>query len=142
MSRILAIDYGTKRIGLAVTDNLQLIANPLTTVASKDIFDYLTAYMLKEKIECFVVGDPKRMNNEPSQVAALADTFVKRLQKLYPEIKVVRADERFTSKMAFQSMIDAGLKKKDRSNKSLIDKTSATLLLQNYMNLINTTKTA
>jgi putative Holliday junction resolvase len=127
MGRIMAIDYGQKRVGLAVTDELQLIANSLTTVRSADIIAFLKDYLSKEKVDCIVVGEPKQMNNTPSE------SFVRLLKKTFPTVPVERMDERFTSKMAFQAMIDGGLKKKDRQNKELVDSISATLILQSYM---------
>lgn len=133
LARILAIDYGTKRCGIAVTDPMQMIATGLTTVHSKDILEFLKKYIEKEAIECFVVGEPKRMNNEPSQGHKFAEDFVKQLNKHFPFIKVERMDERFTSKMAFQTMIDSGLKKKARQNKELVDEISATIILQSYL---------
>ncbi|NVO02323.1 MAG: Holliday junction resolvase RuvX [Bacteroidetes bacterium] len=134
MGRIMAIDYGQKRVGIAVTDEMKLIANGLTTVHSKDIFTFLKAYFEKEKVECVVVGEPKQMNNEASQSTKFIEPFVKQLKKMFPDLKIDRFDERFTSKMAFQTMIDAGLSKKDRQNKALVDTISATIILQSYMN--------
>jgi putative holliday junction resolvase len=130
----MAIDYGSKRVGIAVTDNLQIIATGLTTVHSKDLIEFLKNYLQKEEVECIVVGEPKRMNNEPSDSARFIDPFVIHLKRTFPQIKVERMDERFTSKMAFQTMIDSGLKKKDRQNKELVDEISATIILQSYMN--------
>ena len=137
MGRILAIDYGRKRTGLAVTDELKIIANSLATVNSNELIDYLKKYISKENVECFVVGDPKRMDNSSSESAIFIEPFIKLLQKTFPGISIKRFDERFTSKIAFQSMIDAGLKKKDRRNKELIDSISATLILQSYMESLN-----
>lgn len=134
MARIMAIDYGSKRVGIAVTDPLQIIANGLTTVHSKDLIDFLKKYMEKEQVECIVVGEPKRLNNEASDSARFIEPFVVHLKRTFPQIKVERIDERFTSKMAFQTMIDSGLKKKDRQNKELVDEISATIMLQDYMN--------
>lgn len=134
MGRIMAIDYGQKRVGIAVTDEMKLIANGLTTVHSKDIFIFLKTYFEKEKVECVVVGEPKQMNNEASQSTKFIEPFVKQLKKMFPDLKIDRFDERFTSKMAFQTMIDAGLSKKDRQNKALVDTISATIILQSYMN--------
>jgi len=134
MGRIMAIDYGRKRTGIAVTDELQLIANGLTTVASHEIFTFLKSYILKEEVDAFVVGEPRQMNNQPSESLKYIIPFVNRLKKEYPDKIVEMVDERFTSKMAFQTMIDAGLKKKDRQNKALVDTISATLILQSYMN--------
>ncbi len=133
MGRILAIDYGQKRVGIAVTDEFQLIANGLTTVHSKDIFIFLKEYILKEKVDCFVVGEPRQMNNLPSESVKFIDPFIKQLKKMFPEIPIERIDERFTSKIASQTMLTAGLKKKDRQNKALVDTISATIILQSYM---------
>lgn len=136
MARIMAIDYGSKRVGIAVSDPLQIIATGLTTVHSKDVIEFLKKYTLKEPVECIVVGEPKRLNNEPSDSARFIDPFVVHLKRSFPGIKVERLDERFTSKMAFQTMIDSGLKKKDRQNKELVDEISATIILQDYMSRI------
>lgn len=136
MARIMAIDYGSKRVGIAVSDPLQIIATGLTTVHSKDVIEFLKKYILKEPVECIVVGEPKRLNNEPSDSARFIDPFVVHLKRSFPGIKVERLDERFTSKMAFQTMIDSGLKKKDRQNKELVDEISATIILQDYMSRI------
>ncbi len=133
MGRILAIDYGRKRVGLAVTDPMQIIANKLTTVRAHDIWDFLKEYFQKEEVEKVVVGYPRQMNNEPSQSVLYINPFLKRFQKLYPDMALELVDERFTSKLAFQTMIDAGLKKKDRQNKATIDAVSATIILQSYM---------
>lgn len=136
MGRILAIDYGRKRVGIAVTDELQLIANALTTIATKDIFTFLKKYINDEKVDCIVVGEPRQMNNEPSESSRFIEPFVKKLKSEFPVMEIVRVDERFTSKMAKQSILEAGLKKKDRQNKSLLDSVSATLILQSYMNSV------
>lgn len=133
MGRILAIDYGKKRVGLAVTDELKMIANGLTTVAADKVMDYLKDYCSKEHVELIVVGDPRQMNNEESGAVSFVRPFVKKLRKAFPDIPVVMEDERFTSQMAFQTMIDAGLGKKKRRDKALVDKISATLILQSYM---------
>mgnify|MGYP006307301287 CR=1 FL=1 len=133
MGRILAIDYGKKRVGLAVTDELKMIANGLTTVAADKVIDYLKDYCEKEKVELIVVGDPRQMNNEESESVSFVKPFVNRLKKVFPDIPVEMEDERFTSQMAFQTMIDAGLGKKKRRDKALVDKISATLILQSYM---------
>ncbi|WP_423127797.1 Holliday junction resolvase RuvX [Gaoshiqia sp. Z1-71] len=133
MGRILAIDYGKKRVGLAVTDPMKMIAGKLTTVPSHQIFDFLKEYFQKEDIEKIIIGYPLQMNNEASQSVLYINPFLKRFQKLYPDMPIEQVDERFTSKMAFQTMIDAGLKKKDRKNKGMIDAVSATILLQSYM---------
>ncbi|MEA5128116.1 MAG: Holliday junction resolvase RuvX [Proteiniphilum sp.] len=133
MGRILSIDYGKKRTGIAVSDPLQIIANGLTTVETSRIFDFLDEYLQKEEVSCIVVGLPKQMNNEPSENMKRVEPFVNRLRKLYPQITVEYWDERFSSKMAQQAMRDAGLKKKDRQNKELVDEISAAIILQGYM---------
>ncbi len=133
MGRILSIDYGKKRTGIAVSDQLQIIANGLTTVETSKIFDFLSEYLQKEDVSCIVVGLPKQMNNEPSENMKRVEPFVNRLKKLYPQIPVEYWDERFSSKMAEQTMRDAGLKKKDRQNKELVDEISAAIILQGYM---------
>lgn len=133
MGRILSIDYGKKRTGIAVSDPLQIIANGLTTVETSRIFDFLGEYLQKEEVSSIVVGLPKQMNNEPSENMKRIEPFVNRLKKLYPQIPVEYWDERFSSKMAQQTMRDAGLKKKDRQNKELVDEISATIILQGYM---------
>jgi putative Holliday junction resolvase len=133
MGRILAIDYGQKRVGIAVTDELKIIANGLTTVPSAEIFEFLKTYLSKENVELFLVGEPKQMDNTPSESSRFVEPFVKKLAQTFPTIPIKRVDERFTSKMAFQSMIDRGLKKKDRQNKETIDRISATIMLQSYL---------
>ena len=135
MSRIVAIDYGTKRVGIAVTDPNKIIATALATIHSKDVIEYLKNYHLSENIECFVIGEPKRLNNMPSDVEKQITPFITKLSKEFPGIPIERIDERFTSKMAFQSMIDGGVKKKNRQNKSTLDKISATLILQSFLAL-------
>ncbi|MGH1387973.1 Holliday junction resolvase RuvX [Kordia sp.] len=133
MARILAIDYGKKRTGIAVTDEMQLIASGLTTVRTHDLINFLKEYVTKENVELFLVGEPKQMNNEASESEVLIKEFIRLLTKAIPTIPIKRVDERFTSKMAFQTMIDSGLKKKQRQNKSLIDEISATIILQSYL---------
>ncbi len=133
MARILAIDYGKKRIGIAVTDELQLIASGLTTIDTKTIFSFISDYFEKENVELLLVGEPKQMNNTPSESEALIQPFIEKLKKQFPDMEIKRVDERFTSKMAFQTMIDSGLKKKQRQNKALIDEISATIILQSYL---------
>ena len=133
MARILAIDYGKKRTGIAVTDNLQIIASGLTTVPTKELYPFLKEYTNNEKVELFVVGEPKQMNNSVSESEALIVPFIDELIKMFPSIPIKRVDERFTSKMAFQTMIDSGLKKKQRQNKALVDEISATIILQSYL---------
>lgn len=132
MSRLLSIDYGKKRTGIAVSDPLQIIANGLTTVETSRLFDFLADY-LQEEVSCIVVGLPRQMNNEPSENMKRIEPFVNRLRKLYPHIPVEYFDERFSSKMAQQTMIDGGVKKKGRQNKALVDEISATIILQGYM---------
>ncbi len=134
MARILALDYGTIRTGIAVTDELQIIASGLTTVDTKKIFSFLTTYLKNEHVELFVVGEPKQMNNKVSESEQFILPFIEKLKSTFPKIPIKRVDERFTSKMAFQSMIDSGLKKKQRQNKALIDEISATIILQTYLN--------
>lgn len=133
MGRILAIDFGKVRTGIAVTDELQLIASGLETVATKDLITFLKNYIATEQVELFVVGEPKQMNNEPSESEALIIPFLEKLTKAFPKIPIERVDERFTSKMAFQTMIDSGLSKKKRKNKALVDEISAILILQSYL---------
>lgn len=133
MGRVLAIDYGTKRSGIAVTDELQLIASGLTTITTKDLLNFLKAYILKEPVELFIIGEPKQMNNLASESEEYIKKFIEKLSKSIPDIPIKRVDERFTSKMAFQSMIDSGLKKNQRKNKALVDEISATLILQSYL---------
>ena len=133
MARILAIDYGKKRTGIAVTDELQIIASGLTTVPTKELFPFLKEYTNNEKVELFLVGEPKQMNNSASESEALIVPFIDELIKMFPSIPIKRIDERFTSKMAFQTMIDSGLKKKQRQNKALVDEISATIILQSYL---------
>lgn len=133
MGRILAIDYGTKRTGIAVTDELQIIASGLTTVVTHDLIGFLTDYISKENVELFIIGEPKQMNNEVSESEASIQIFIEKLTKEIPDIPIKRVDERFTSKMAFQTMIDSGLKKNQRKNKALVDEISATIILQSYL---------
>jgi len=133
MARIVAIDYGNKRVGIAVSDPLQLIATGLTTVHSKDIINYLKDYLKKEDVECFVVGEPKRLNNQKTDATPFVEAFVKDLKKYFPEIPIFRVDERFTSKMASQTLLASGVKKKERQNKELLDTISATIILQSFM---------
>ena len=134
MGRIVALDYGKVRTGIAVTDELQIIASGLTTVDTKDLLNFLRNYVKEEKVERFVVGEPKQMNNLPSESEELIKPFLRTLEGVFPKIPVERQDERFTSKMAFQTMIDSGLKKQQRKNKALVDEISATIILQAYLN--------
>ncbi len=133
MPRILAIDYGQKRTGIAVTDDFQIIASGLTTIPSETAIAFLTDYFSKEKVEKVLIGEPRQMNGEPSQSTEIIEKFVKTFSKIFPQTPIIRVDERFTSKMAFQTMIDSGLKKKQRQNKALIDEIAATILLQDYL---------
>ncbi len=134
LARIIALDYGKKRTGIAVTDELQLIASGLTTVPTHELLEFLKKYVAEERVGLFIVGEPKQMNNTPSEAEVFIAPFLNRLKKVFPEMPIQRQDERFTSKMAFQTMIDSGLKKKQRRNKALIDEISATIILQAYLN--------
>ena len=134
MPRILAIDYGIKRTGVAVTDELQIIASGLTTVASEVIIAFLTTYFFKENVAKVLIGEPKQMNGEASESTPIIEKFVNNFKIAFPDMEIVRVDERFTSKMAIRTMIDSGLKKKQRQNKGLIDEIAATILLQDYLN--------
>lgn len=133
MSRILAIDYGRKRTGLAVTDPLQIIANGLTTVATNELFEFLMKYIQKEDVERIIVGLPRQTSGEFSENMKYITPFVNRIKKALPEIPVEYYDERFTSVLAHKAMIDGGLRKKDRQNKALVDEISATIILQGWM---------
>jgi putative Holliday junction resolvase len=133
MSRIIAIDYGKKRTGIAVTDILQLIANGLTTVPTTELMDFLINYVAKEPVERIIVGHPKQMNNEDSENMKRIVPFVNLLKKKLPQIPVELVDERFTSVLAHQAMLDGGLKKKARQDKALVDEISATIILQSYL---------
>ena len=133
MSRILAIDYGRKRTGLAVTDPMQIIANGLNTVATHELVDFIQKYVCQEKVERIIIGHPKQMNYEDSENMKNIIPFMNRLKKLLPEIPVELVDERFTSVLAHQAMLAGGLKKKDRQNKALVDEISACIILQGYM---------
>ena len=133
MGRILAIDYGEKRTGLAVTDPVRIIATALTTVATPTLLQFLKDYCAREQVDIFVVGKAMHMDGRPSESMQYIEPFVEELKKMFPEKEVVRIDERFTSKIAFQTMIDGGLSRKQRQNKALIDTVSAVLILQNYM---------
>ncbi len=140
MGRILAIDYGRKRTGLAVTDQHRIIAGGLATVHSKDIISFLKEYCEKEEVDCFVVGEAFDMQNKASDASRYIEPFVRHLRKQFPHISVERLDERFTSKMALQTMIDAGLGRKARRNKALVDTISATIILQYYLEKLSRTK--
>ena len=133
MGRVMAIDYGTKRTGLAVTDPLRIIANGLDTVPTHEVLDYLEKYVAREPVDIFVLGLPTQMNGEESDSMKQIKPFSLKLQKKFPNIELVYIDERFTSTLAHQAMLAVGLKKKDRQNKALVDKISATIILQSYM---------
>lgn len=133
MGRILAVDYGRKRVGIAVTDPLQIIANGLTTVHAKDVFEFLDDYLKKETVDKIVVGYPTDLRNRATDATVYVNDFLKKLIKRYQDTEVETIDERFTSKMAQRTMLDSGLKKKARQNKALVDEISATIILQSYM---------
>ncbi|MBL4568625.1 MAG: Holliday junction resolvase RuvX [Flavobacteriaceae bacterium] len=133
MSRVLAIDFGKIRTGIAVTDEMQIIASGLTTVKTSELISFLKNYTQKEDVALFIIGLPKQMDNTASESEALIKPFLKKLANNFPKIPTKRIDERFTSKMAFQTMIDGGLNKKQRQNKSLVDEISATIILQSYL---------
>ena len=133
MARILSIDYGKKRTGLAVTDPLQIIAGGLATVSTSELFDYLQGYIAREKVERIVIGEPRQPNGQPSENLQRVQEFVNRWRKAVPKIPIEFYDERFTSVLAHQAMIDGGLKKKARQDKALVDEISATIILQDYM---------
>ena len=133
MGRILAIDYGGKRTGIAVTDEMQIIASGLTTVETSKLMPFLKEYFVNEKVIAIVVGEPIQKDGTPSGIEEKIQKFLKKFTKEFPEMPVHRQDERYTSKLAFQTMIDSGLKKKQRRNKALIDEIAATIILQEYM---------
>lgn len=133
MGRLLAIDYGSKRTGIAITDELQLIASGLTTVSTQELILFLKNYFKTEDVELVIVGEPKQKDGTHSSIESEISKFIKQLCEIFPELEVKRMDERFTSKMAFQTMIASGLKKKQRQNKALIDEISATIILQDYL---------
>jgi putative Holliday junction resolvase len=133
MGRILAIDYGTKRIGLAVTDPLQIFASPLNTVSPNEFDNFISGYLKTEEVEAFVIGYPVQMNNQPSESVKYINPFIKKLKKAFPEKHIHLVDERFTSQMALKTMIDGGVKKRDRQDKSMVDKISASIILQSFL---------
>ncbi len=133
MPRILAIDFGMKRTGIAVTDEFQIIASGLTTVPSETAITFLKDYFAKEKVSKVLIGEPKQMNGLPSESTEIIEKFVSKFKIEFPEMSLERSDERFTSKMAFQTMIDSGLNKKQRQNKALVDEIAATIMLQDYL---------
>lgn len=134
MARLLAIDFGTKRTGIAITDEMQIIASGLTTVLTKDLISFLKDYFAKENVELIVIGEPKQKDGTHSDVEECIKNFILKLVKNFPMLRIERMDERFTSKIAFNTMIESGLSKKKRQNKSLIDQISATIILQDYLN--------
>ncbi|HSV87560.1 MAG TPA: Holliday junction resolvase RuvX [Bacteroidales bacterium] len=138
MGRIMCLDYGQKRVGIAVTDELQLIANGLTTVHVKDLMSFLRDYFSKESVECIVVGQPLDLHGQPSDAARFVEPFVRNLKKQFPDMRIERADERFTSQIAHRVMLEAGLGKKARQNKALADTISATLILQSFLYMQST----
>ncbi len=133
MGRILAIDYGTKNVGIAVTDPLKIIATALDTIGAHEVINYLSTYFLKETVELIVVGLPTKLNGQLSETEKHIQPFLKKLKQQFPTMPVVRYDERFTTKMAFSSMIEGGYKKKDRRDKKRLDSIAATLILQGYL---------
>lgn len=133
MGRLLAIDYGTKRTGIAITDELQLIASGLTTVNTKELLKFLKKYFTSENVDVVLIGEPRQRDGTQSLIEVEIKKFVIILSEAFPKLKIVRVDERFTSKIALQTMIDSGLKKKQRQNKELIDEISATIILQDYL---------
>ena len=137
MGRILSIDYGRKRTGLAVTDPLRIIANRLTTVPTASLITFLKDYFAKENVDLIVVGQPKQLNNQPSESWKYIEPFIRNLKKVFPDMPVELVDERFTSVLAHKAMLDGGLKKKDRQNKELVDEISATIILQSYLESLN-----
>ena len=133
MARILSIDYGQKRTGLAVTDPLQIIAGGLATVSTSSLFDWLKAYVSKEAVERIVIGEPRQPNGQPSENLPRVQQFVNRWRKAHPEVPIDYYDERFTSVLAHQAMLDGGLRKKARQDKALVDEISATIILEDYL---------
>ena len=133
MGRIIGIDYGKKRIGVAVTDPLQIFASPLTTISPSEFDSFMKDYLINERVDAFVIGYPRQMNNLPSESVKYIDPFIRKLKKSYPGIPVHCADERFTSGIAFRSMIDGGVKKGDRKDKAMVDRISASIILQSFL---------
>ena len=133
MGKVLGIDYGARRTGIAITDTMQIIASGLTTVATQNLYNFIADIVLKENIECFVVGDPKNLDGSSTDITVHVEAFVKQLQRLYPTMLVHQIDERFTSKIAKQSILQSGINRKGRQKKALVDKVSATIILQDYL---------
>jgi putative holliday junction resolvase len=140
MGRIIGIDWGLKRIGLAVTDPLRIFASPLTTVGTGEFYKFIDDYIKNEEVDAFVVGYPVQMNNKPSASVSYINPFIRKLKKNYPDITIYLEDERFTSQIAHRTMLDGGLKKKDRQDKSIADKISASIILQSFMDNKSNTK--
>lgn len=136
MPRILSIDYGSKRTGLAVTDPFKIIASGLTGIHTKDLESYLTDYFSKEEVELVIIGHPLNMDNSDTHATPLVQAFINRFKKIFPSIPIIKVDERFTSKMAVRSMVESGMKKKNRQNKNLVDEIAATIILQEYLNSV------
>jgi putative Holliday junction resolvase len=135
MARLLAIDFGTKRTGIAITDEMQIIASGLTTVSTKDLISFLKDYFAKEDVELIIIGEPKQKDGTHSDVEVCIKNFILKLVKAFPKLRIERMDERFTSKIALKTMIESGLSKKKRQNKSLVDEISATIILQDYLKI-------
>lgn len=133
MPRILSIDYGSKRTGIAVTDPLQIIATGLTGIHTKDLEDFLTNYFAKEQVELVIIGHPTNMDDSDTHATPLVQAFINRFKKVFPNMPIQKVDERLTSKMAMQSMVQSGMKKKDRQNKNLVDEIAATIMLQEFL---------
>ena len=135
MARLLAIDFGTKRTGIAITDEMQIIASGLTTVSTKDLISFLKDYFAKEDVELIIIGEPKQKDGTHSDLEVCIKNFILKLVKAFPTLRIERMDERFTSKIALKTMIESGLRKKKRQNKSLVDEISATIILQDYLKI-------
>ena len=135
MGRVLAIDYGRKRVGLAVTDPGQMFGAPLTTISAAEIISFLQNYFKQEQVDLIVIGEPRQMNNQPSESVQYIEPFIRLFKKTFPEMEIVRVDERFTSRMAQQAILQSGKKKSDRQNKALIDAVSAAIILQSYLEM-------
>ena len=133
MGKVLGIDYGARRTGIAITDTMQIIASGLTTVATHNLYNFIADIVLKENIECFVVGEPKNLDGSRTDITVHVEVFIKQLQRLYPTMLVHQIDERFTSKIAKQSILQSGINRKGRQKKALVDKVSATIILQDYL---------
>lgn len=136
LPRILSIDYGSKRTGLAVTDTLKIIANGLAGIHTKDLEKFLTDYLKKEEVEMVIIGHPVNWDDSDTHATPLVQAFINRFRKIFPAIPIIKVDERFTSKLAVKSMVESGMKKKDRQNKKLVDEIAATIMLQDYLNTI------